>query len=316
LGMKRRKQEAWTGTWIGAAVLLAAVLELMGQRAAGDPEKEGVTALIRQLGNDAFKVREAAEKELKQCSRTVLPALREHERSPDPEIKERVRRVIRFIGSDPSKIPQNFFAFDAMAELSYQERNRRWNDTMNSWYEKATITAGNTNGMTGGGFCAQSFIPHCEQIQAVSLQSYPISHGWGWLCLEVREEAKELPSDFVLARCWIRVEKKCPAQHSAYLVYDLPDFQVQAEKSYWLVFIEYPDKDSPHGSITNCGLSSNSDYAEGKMTRNLHDRPLENEDAKFLIISKCVQVPFVHKAGEEELKTLPAEAGVRTPSGL
>jgi len=53
-----------------------------------------VLALIGQLGDDEFKVREAAEEELKGLGKSCLAMLDKHKNTDDPEVRVRIRRII------------------------------------------------------------------------------------------------------------------------------------------------------------------------------------------------------------------------------
>lgn len=284
---------------------------LPAQTPASDSDSEVTTRLIRQLGDEQFRARETAEAELKKRGRAALPILAKFEGSDDPEIKDRVKRVIRHIKLDPSCVPQDFFVFDSVGTAPPPNPQARWDEVMNPWYEKATISASHTRGPAGtGGPFAQSFVPHAGQIQAVALGCYPANFAVGWVSLEVREDAKGKPSNFVLTRSWVRIEKGCPEPHSSYLVFDIPDVDVKAEQTYWLVFAEYADKGSEHPTITNWGLSTDGSFAEGHLIRGVVGEPSNEEDARFKIISKCTPIPLLRKADENEMKTLPKEAGV------
>jgi len=297
------------GGRLALALAVACLLSASAILVAGEdaPDAKRVNALIQQLGAKSYKDRQAAEKELKGYSREILPLLEKHADSDDPEIQLRARRVIVFLQNDPTKIPQSCFVITPQANLSHTERRKRWKEKSEAWRKKAKIAAEHTKGAAGsGGSFAQSFTPKCKQIQAVELQTYPIGSSWGWVRLDVHADDAGRPGRYVLARCWLRMPKNCAATHSDFVVFDIPDVKVNPDAPYWLAFYEHPDADSAdHGCITNFGLSTNNEYKEGKLWRLGSSRPGENEDAKFRIISECGEVPLIHKASDEEKKTLP-----------
>lgn len=299
------------------AVLLLSALHcfllhscLLAEEDKRDANAEKVGALIRQLGAGDYKSRVAAETALRECSRDVLPILRKFQDANDPEVRERVRAVIKHIQIDPSHIPQSVFVFDAPADPNAMPSGASWNNALSTWHDKVTIAANHVKGNAGtSGAFSQSFIPHCKQIKAVELQTYPIGvNARGWLRLDVMEDENGMPGNYVLARSWLRIEKNCPARHSSFVVYGIPSVEVQPDKVYWLAFSEYVDADSPERYMTNYGLSLQNEFPEGKLLRQSPgsvSTPSENEDAKFRIISECGPAPMLHKATEKELENLP-----------
>jgi hypothetical protein len=77
----------------GTAVLIA------GIQAAEAPEKSNVDALVRQLGDESFQVREKSEKELKEIGEPVAQVLRTFSDHTDPEIRHRVQRILDYVAS-------------------------------------------------------------------------------------------------------------------------------------------------------------------------------------------------------------------------
>jgi hypothetical protein len=63
--------------------------------------------LVRQLGHDDFRVREAATKRLKDMGKTAMPALREALSSPDPEVCSRADALVRQI--ERPRVPNGWF---------------------------------------------------------------------------------------------------------------------------------------------------------------------------------------------------------------
>jgi hypothetical protein len=71
------------------------------RRQAPDPRRlEKIRTLVRQLGDDAFAVREQATAELKDIGAPALPALREAAKDPDREIARRAQECLAKIGED------------------------------------------------------------------------------------------------------------------------------------------------------------------------------------------------------------------------
>ena len=152
----------------------------------------------------------------------------------------------------------------------------------------------------------QSFVPHCQVIQAVELGVYPASFDPGWVRLDVCEDDSGRPSQTILSRCWIRFDKDCPV--GQWTPFALPDLAVVPDRKYWLRFTEFPEGD--RRAIVNYRLSSLGQYAEGELLRQGSEAPSDREDAQFRIVSKCDPVPGLRAAGEAEKKTLP-DSGTR-----
>lgn len=262
------------------------------------PDAARLSALIRDLGSDDFKARQDAERGLKRCPRSALPALMEHHDSDDPEIRMRIRRIVRHVRLDLGRIPQAFFVFGT------QDRSG-WKRLMAGWRAKATVAAKHTEGTAGGNYTAfaQSFIPRCKQIAAVELCTYPVS-GLGWIRVDICEDDDGKPGEYVLSRAWLKVEKPCPVPHGGFMVFDIPDITVHPKKTYWLTYAEYVAKDSPIQSITNLGLSQGATYSEGKLMRRHEARPSGRHDARFRIVSKCGKVPTLRQVKEGALGKL------------
>ncbi len=83
----------------GAGVMLdgASLLEFFRVRTPGEKALEGIEGLIRDLGNDAFPVRQRASDELVRIGPQALTALRPMASSADPEVAFRVRTCIGFL---------------------------------------------------------------------------------------------------------------------------------------------------------------------------------------------------------------------------
>ncbi len=267
---------------------------------AEDPSEKDLKTLVESLGHENFRERKLAEKTLNGYSRNIVPALRKHEEARDPEVRLRVRRVIKQMMADPEKIPSNVFILDAdgLTTSTYKTG-------MGSWNSNKTVAAQMDVGRSGtsGGF-AQSMVPETDTIAAIELATYPIGNGTGWLMADLRPDHNGAPSAEVLARAWIRVGKTL-SLHGVSLVYDIPDVRVQKGATYWIVFRPFNDA-GPKSAIMNFGLNTSSTYSNGVLWRDSSSQPSTSSDAKFSIISKCFPPPFLKKAEEKDLKTLPS----------
>jgi hypothetical protein len=87
------------------ALLLGGALFGPGRAAAREPEPgpqktpsaEEIQQLVRRLGDDSFSVRELADDELRAVGPPAVSALRQALRSPDPEVRRRVRAILESI---------------------------------------------------------------------------------------------------------------------------------------------------------------------------------------------------------------------------
>ena len=85
-----------------AGAVLVAALAVRGSAAdpAPAPKGDDVPALIKQLGADDPKVRDAATKELRRLGQIAKPALTEARGSDDPEVASRADLILRQIQQD------------------------------------------------------------------------------------------------------------------------------------------------------------------------------------------------------------------------
>jgi hypothetical protein len=81
---------------------------------AGDPI-EKVKQLIRQLGDDAFEVREKATKDLIAVGQAAVPLLRQAAKDPDPEVSRRAQQCLEKIGDKTSSAPVSAAAVQLLA---------------------------------------------------------------------------------------------------------------------------------------------------------------------------------------------------------
>jgi hypothetical protein len=80
----------------------AGLLAYLGKQTVPADKKGRVPGLIKQLGDDSFKVREKASAELLAIGTGALPQLRKVRQHPDPEVQDRVRDCLRVL-EDPAK---------------------------------------------------------------------------------------------------------------------------------------------------------------------------------------------------------------------
>jgi HEAT repeat protein len=80
----------------------AGLLAYLRKQTVPADKKGRVPGLIKQLGDDSFKVREKASAELLAIGPGVLPQLRKVRQHPDPEVQDRVRDCLRVL-EDPAK---------------------------------------------------------------------------------------------------------------------------------------------------------------------------------------------------------------------
>jgi hypothetical protein len=101
-GMNMRKQ-IWVPTYTAAAVLALSTStatptqQPLKTRPAPTPSAAEIATLIRQLGHDSFRQREAASRRLLAIGAVALRPLRRAKWDPDPEIRRRVRAILEQI---------------------------------------------------------------------------------------------------------------------------------------------------------------------------------------------------------------------------
>src|SRR4051812_22426047 len=115
---------------LGLALVLCLALTAAG-RPDGPPEPLPVERLIEQLGSRDFKVRETATQTLADRGEEALPALRKALPHPDPEVRQRLGRLIaeteRALLLAPKRVSLKLVHVpvrDALAELSRQSGYR------------------------------------------------------------------------------------------------------------------------------------------------------------------------------------------------
>lgn len=202
------------------------------------------------------------------------------------------------------RAPQSFY--------SYKEQTRKeWSVAISGWRTKAIVSVEHTEGTTAGGFrdFAQSFIPCSEIINAVELTTYPVKAA-GWIRADIAKDENGRPGK-VLSRIWLRVETDCPAGHSSFMTFYVPNVKVDPEGVYWITFNEFVDEEYvgkwSTSMVTNTSFSKDNTYQGGKLIVGNQRGTDETGDAKFRIIAKCGTLPTLRKASRGERQTLPAK---------
>jgi RNA polymerase sigma factor (sigma-70 family) len=79
-----------------------ALLELLRKRTVTDTDLEKVKALIRQLGDDSFSVRQKASNDLVEVGPAAVPLLKQALTNPDVEVVRRAEECLRQINETQS----------------------------------------------------------------------------------------------------------------------------------------------------------------------------------------------------------------------
>ena len=67
---------------------------------ADDPDDQVIERLVKQLGSDVFKEREAATKRLKEIGEPALDAVTKATTSSDPEVRRRAEEIVTVIENE------------------------------------------------------------------------------------------------------------------------------------------------------------------------------------------------------------------------
>lgn len=267
---------------------------------ANEPADDRIRGLVKQLGADTFKQREAAQKELSAMPRHVLPILREFENTKDPEIKDRLQAAIHAILTDMSRVPHKVHVYCNPPPASTVAARNAWMEEFAKWQQKTTITLCQTNGRSSiSGNFGQSFVPHTQQIRAIAVQAYPFSTTKGWLSLDLRTDKEGRPDSSILARSWLRMENRC-APSSSFAVFPLPDLALEKNKPHWFTITEHSDSGQPL-RITH-RYESNTNNPELQMLRN---NGMPGGCANFFLLAECPLPPWLREATEDERKLVP-----------
>jgi HEAT repeat protein len=89
---RKKCREAWTAWW--AAGDGPALLQEFRKRTLKDVDRSRAQALVKQLGDDSFVVREKATATLKDMGPGIVPLLRQAANSADLEVSQRARKLL------------------------------------------------------------------------------------------------------------------------------------------------------------------------------------------------------------------------------
>jgi hypothetical protein len=79
------------------------LIKFFRAKTTGGADREKIAALVRQLGDKSFPVREKASKELVALGEFAAPFLKPALKSPDLEVARRAERCLQMIQADPAK---------------------------------------------------------------------------------------------------------------------------------------------------------------------------------------------------------------------
>jgi HEAT repeat protein len=95
---RQKCRQTWAAWW--DANDGPALLNEFRKRSLADPERNRAQALIKQLGDDTFAVREKATEDLKGMGPAIVPLLRQAANSPDLEVSQRAQKVLQAVEKD------------------------------------------------------------------------------------------------------------------------------------------------------------------------------------------------------------------------
>jgi HEAT repeat protein len=97
---RKTRRDAWAGWWRNTDG--PALLAEFRKRTLTPTERDRLLAMIHNLGDDVFAVREQANSDLVAYGALAVPLLREAARDGDPERMRRARDCVRLLGQQPS----------------------------------------------------------------------------------------------------------------------------------------------------------------------------------------------------------------------
>jgi HEAT repeat protein len=89
---RQKCRAAWAAWW--NATERPGLLDEVRRRTYRPADNDQVLALVRQLGDDAFDVRQKAQATLREMGKSIIPALRHGVNDPDLEISTRARQLL------------------------------------------------------------------------------------------------------------------------------------------------------------------------------------------------------------------------------
>jgi HEAT repeat protein len=95
---RQKAREAWAAWWKGQDG--SALLKELNRRTLPDADRTRALSLIKQLGDDAFQVREKATTELQRMGGAILPLLRTAAGNNDLEVSQRAQKLLAAFDKD------------------------------------------------------------------------------------------------------------------------------------------------------------------------------------------------------------------------
>jgi hypothetical protein len=201
--------------------------------------------------------------------------------------------------------PQNFYTFTHSFKA-------QWELERGNVFANSDICAEHIQGISGTSpSFAQSFVPHCQKIEAIQLNLHPTKAS-GWVRVELTTDDTGIPGE-VLSRSWLRIEKNSPRFFDHYITFPIGTIRVEPNKTYWITCVEYADRkyigDTSISTVTNLRFSSTNTYPEGVVLLPVAGRNglKESWDANFRILSAFTSLPGLRKVSREEKELLPPQ---------
>jgi len=291
-------------------LIIMAVLILLqpAQGQADDPAS--ISSLIRDLGSQDFATRNHAEEKLMSYPRTILPALEKQSDTDDPEVRDRVKRIIHHIKWSPLKIPCSVWFLEKESARLWYEPKAEWRRsaiaTVEHLYNKEkTPAVGNYESV------AQSFVPMTTNITAIELEIYPMGEYDAWFRVDLCADRSGGPDSYILSRAWIRADSAFPTGQYMLMPFDIPDVTVTSNKTYWIVFTGVTGPTS-RASNPFPAMFSGQDKRNGGQCLVLSSGKIEprGDSLHFRILSSCPKIPLLRAASKSEEKAVPDTSAV------
>lgn len=294
---------------LGGLAGLAIVLTVWAQETV-PPTPAEAEGLIRQLGAKSFRERREAEARLKQGSRELLVLLEAQRESDDPEVRERVTRVIDFLMTSPAAIPSLRLAMPARPDVGSEDCKAEWNAALAKWRAEAKAAAANDEAdgrgfMVSAGPFTQSFVPRAEKLAALELYARVDHNRSGWLMVELRPDRDTRPGPAILGRAWLYLPRNSLAREECRLLFDLPDAKVKADEPCWFVVQQFPDE-GDSGAWCQFRATARNNYGEGQMLTLQRQPRVNNQDVVFRLYSEAPALPLCGPAVKAQLDRVPA----------
>jgi HEAT repeat protein len=98
---RQKCRDAWAAWWLDTE--RPTLLDELTRRTLTDALREKALALIGQLGNDDFDVREKATTDLQALGGAIAPLLRQHAGDPDLEVNSRIQKCLAAISNEQAR---------------------------------------------------------------------------------------------------------------------------------------------------------------------------------------------------------------------